>query len=189
MKIIRIWTKHKWSYSLISRVYHLITYQYHFCPADIFNLQWNESSCKNNSMTVTINTSWTFPSRYVVFSWNTVSTLCTLWTGTSNVAQLWPGTSNKAAWLKLDSCLCFVFRGSYRKKIEFWYDQCSHGQTAFCSYILGQIALYLQKVICGKKIRLHWYMYGCFSGIRSGSSTIFDHKRVHAMHFLFVFKN
>ena len=32
----------------------------------------------------------------------------------SNVAQLWPGTSDMAG-----SCLCFVFRGSYRKKIEF----------------------------------------------------------------------
>ena len=25
-EIIRIWTKRKWNYSLISRVYHLITY-------------------------------------------------------------------------------------------------------------------------------------------------------------------
>ena len=55
----------------------------------------------------------------------------------------------RATW-RLVSFLCFVFRGSYRKKIEFCYDQCSHGQTAFCSYVLGQIALYLQKVICGK---------------------------------------
>ena len=30
--------------------------------------------------------------------------------------------------------------------------RCSHGQTAFCSYVLDQMALlvYLQKVICGK---------------------------------------
>ena len=28
MRIIRFWTKHKWNYSLISRVYHLITYNY-----------------------------------------------------------------------------------------------------------------------------------------------------------------
>ena len=53
----------------------------------------------------------------------------------------------------VNSCLCFVFRGSYGKKIEFWYDQCSHGQTAFCSYVLGQIASYLQKVICGEEVQ------------------------------------
>ena len=28
MRIIRFWTKHKWNYSLISRVYYLITYNY-----------------------------------------------------------------------------------------------------------------------------------------------------------------
>ena len=28
-EIIKIWTKHKWHYSLISRVYHFITYLYH----------------------------------------------------------------------------------------------------------------------------------------------------------------
>ena len=28
MRIIRFWTKHKWNYSPISRVYHLITYIY-----------------------------------------------------------------------------------------------------------------------------------------------------------------
>ena len=61
---------------------------------------------------------------------------------------------------------------------------CSHGQTAFCSYDLGQIALYLQKVICGKKIRLvHVWL---LSGIGSGSSAIFEHKNVHMMHFLLV---
>ena len=59
--------------------------------------------------------------------------------------RLWPGLSNIA-----DLCLCFVFRHSYRKKMAPWYDQYSHEQIAFCSYILGQIALYLQKVICGK---------------------------------------
>ena len=87
--------------------------------------------------------------------------------------------------LKLDSCLCFVFRGSYRKKIEFWYDQCSHGQTAFCSYVLSQTALYLQKVICGKK-KTSLVHVRLFSGI--GSSAIFEHKNVHTIHFLFVFK-
>ena len=80
----------------------------------------------------------------------------------------------------VDSCLCFVFRGNYRKKMEFWYVQCSHGQIAFYSYFLGQTALYLWKVICGKKKRrLHSYTYGCF--LVSGAE-------VHTMHFLFVFK-
>ena len=37
----------------------------------------------------------------------------------SNVAQLWPGTVTVMWASRLDSCLCFVFRGSYRKKIEF----------------------------------------------------------------------
>ena len=83
---------------------------------------------------------------------------------------------------QLDSCLCFVFRGSYRKKIEFWYYQCSHGQTAFCSYVLGQIALYLQKVICGKN-KTSLVHVRLLSGIGSGSSAIFDHKNVHTMHF------
>ena len=87
--------------------------------------------------------------------------------------------------LKLDSCLRFVFRGSYRKKIEFWYDQCSHGQTAFCSYVLSQTALYLQKVIWGKKKTSLVHVH-LFSGI--GSSAIFEHKNVHTIHFLFVFK-
>ena len=67
--------------------------------------------------------------------------------------------------------------------------RCSHGQTAFCSYVLDQMALlvYLQKVICGKNetslvhVRL-------LSGIGSESSAIFEHKNVHTMHFLFVFK-
>ena len=85
-----------------------------------------------------------------------------------------------AAWL------VFTFRGSYRKKIEFWYDQCSHGQTAFCSYVLSQTALYLQKVICGKKKKTSLVHVRLFSGI--GSSAIFEHKNVHTMHFLFVFK-
>ena len=81
---------------------------------------------------------------------------------------------------RVDSCLCFVFRGNYRKKMEFWYVQCSHGQIAFYSYFLGQTALYLWKVICGKKKRrLHSYTYGCF--LVSGAE-------VHTMHFLFVFK-
>ena len=80
----------------------------------------------------------------------------------------------------VDSCLCFVFRGNYRKKMEFWYVQCSHGQIAFYSYFLGQTALYLWKVICGKKKRrLHSYTYGCF--LVSGAE-------VHTMHFLSVFK-
>ena len=88
--------------------------------------------------------SWTFPNRHVVFSWNTVSTLCN-----------WGLVQATAAWL------VFMFRGSYRKKIEFWHDQCSHGQTAFCSYVLPQIALYVQKVIYGKN-KTSLYTYGCF---------------------------
>ena len=32
-----------------------------------------------------------------------------------------------ATWRTL--CLCFVFRGSYRKKMASWYDQCSHEQS------------------------------------------------------------
>ena len=82
-----------------------------------------------------------------------------------------------------------MFRGSYRKKIEFWYDQCSHEQTAFCSNVLGQIALhvYLQKVICGKN-KTSLVHVRLLSGIGSESSAIFEHKNVHTMHFLFVFK-
>ena len=80
-----------------------------------------------------------------------------------------------------------MFRGSYRKKIEFWYDQCSHGQTAFCSYVLGQIALYLQEVIYGKN-KTSLVHVRLLSGIGSESTAIFEHKNVHTMHFLFVFK-
>ena len=122
----------------------------------------------NTSTTATINTNWTFPSRHVVFSWNMVSMLCTLRTGTSNVAQLWPGMSDMVA----------MFRGSYRKKIGFWYDQCSHGQTAFCSYVLGQVALhvYVQKVICGKN-KTSLVQVRLLSGIGSGSSAIFEQKK------------
>ena len=114
------------------------------------------------------------------FSWNTVSMLC-MWNYTVPVYQwLWPGLSNIA-----DLCLCFVFRGSYRKKMGSWYDQCSHEQIAFCSYILGQIALYVQKVIV-EKIRLHSYTQVLLSGIGSGSSGIFEHKNVQTMLYLFV---
>ena len=80
-------------------------------------------------------------------------------------------------------------RGSYRKKIELWYDQYSHEQTAFCSYVLGQIALhvYFQKVIRGKN-KTSLVHVRLLSGIGSGSSAIFEHKNVHTMHFLFVLK-
>ena len=114
--------------------------------------------------------SWTFPNRHVVFSWNTVSTLCN-----------WGLVRATAAWL------VFMFRGSYRKKIEFWHDQCSHGQTAFCSYVLGQIALYLQKVIYGKN-KTSLVHVRLLSGIGSESSAIFEHKKVHTMQCSFVFK-
>ena len=67
----------------------------------------------------------------------------------SNVAQLWHWYRQHGN-LTRDLCLCFMFRGSYQDEIEFWYDKCSHRQIAFCSYIPGQIALYLQKVICEK---------------------------------------
>ena len=125
--------------------------------------------------------SWTFPSRRVVFSVRYV--LCGL------VRVIWHSCGLVRATWWLDSCLCFVFCGSYRKKIEFWYDQCSHEQTAFCSYVLGQIALhvYLQKVICGKN-KTSLVHVRLLSGIGSGSSAIFEHKNVHTMHFLFVFK-
>ena len=67
--------------------------------------------------------------------------------------------------------------------------RCSHGQTAFCSYVLDQMALhvYLQKVICVKnETSLAHVRF--LSGIGSGRITIFKHKNVHTMHFLFVFK-
>ena len=67
--------------------------------------------------------------------------------------------------------------------------RCSHGQTAFCSYVLDQMALhvYLQKVICGKN-ETSLVHVRFLSGIGSGSIAIFKHKNVHTMHFLFVFK-
>ena len=57
-----------------------------------------------------------------------------------------------------------MYRGSYRTKIELGFDMISAViAVSFCSYVLGQIASYLQKVICAKKkIRPHSYMYGCF---------------------------
>ena len=66
-------------------------------------------------------------------------------------------------------------------------DQCSHEQTAFCSYVLGQIALYLQKAICGKN-KTSLVQYGCF--LVSGAKVVqfSEHKNVHTTHFLFVFK-
>ena len=73
-------------------------------------------------------------------------------------------------------CLCFVFRGSYGKKIEFWYDQCSHGQTAFCSYVLGQIASYLQKVICGEEVQF-WSIKTCIPCIFYSCSNFYLKKR------------
>ena len=65
----------------------------------------------------------------------------------------------------------------------------SHGQTAFCSYVLDQMALhvYLQKVICGKN-ETSLVHVRFLSGIGSGSIAIFKHKNVHIMHFLFMFK-
>ena len=65
----------------------------------------------------------------------------------------------------------------------------SHGQTAFCSYVLDQMSLhvYLQKVICGKN-ETSLVHVRFLSGIGSGSIAIFKHKNVHTMHFLFVFK-
>ena len=64
-----------------------------------------------------------------------------------------------------------------------------HGQTAFCFYVLDQMALhvYLQKVICGKN-ETSLVHVRFLSGIGSGSIAIFKHKNVHTMHFLFVFK-
>ena len=61
------------------------------------------------------------------------------------------------------------------------------GRKAFCSYVLGQTALYLQKVICGKNKTSIVYVR-LLSGIGSESSAIFEHKNVHTMHLLFVFK-
>ena len=63
------------------------------------------------------------------------------------------------------------------------------GQTAFCSYVLDQMALhvYLQKVICGKN-ETSLVHVRFLSGIGSESIAIFKHKNVHTMHFLFVFK-
>ena len=62
--------------------------------------------------------------------------------------------------------------------------RCSHGQTAFCSYVLDQMALH---VICGKN-ETSLVHARLLSGIGSGSIAIFKHKNVHTMHFLFVFK-
>ena len=67
--------------------------------------------------------------------------------------------------------------------MEFWYVQCSHGQIAFCSYVLCQTTLYLWKVICGKKKTTSLVHVRLLSGIGSESSAIFEHKN-----FLFVFK-
>ena len=54
----------------------------------------------------------------------------------------------------------------------------SHGQTAFCSYDLDQMALhvYLQKVICGKN-ETSLVHVRFLSGIGSGSIAIFKHKK------------
>ena len=51
----------------------------------------------------------------------------------------------------------------------------------------SQTALYLQKVICGKKKTSLVHVW-LLSDIGSGRSAIFEHKNVHTMHFLFAFK-
>ena len=75
------------------------------------------------------------------------------------------------------------------RKSCFDYDQCSRGQIAFCSYVLGQIALYISpKSNLWKKNKTSLIHVQLLSGIRCGSSAIFEHKNVHTMHFLFIFK-
>ena len=56
---------------------------------------------------------------------------------------------------------------------------------AFCSCVLGLIALYLHKVIYGKN-KTSLVHVRLLSGIGSESSAIFEHKKVHCF-FLFVF--
>ena len=65
----------------------------------------------------------------------------------------------------------------------------SHGQTAFCSYVLDQMALhvYLQKVICGKNEALLVHVR-FLSDIGSGSIAILSTKTSISCIFLFVFK-
>ena len=99
---------------------------------------------------------------------------------------MWPGTSNMAAMFRGCFVDCFVVvigRNSF-DMIRY-----SHGQTAFCSYVLDQMALhvYLQKVICGKN-ETSLVHVRFLSGIGCESIAIFKHKNVHTMHFLVVFK-
>ena len=79
---------------------------------------------------------------------------------------------------------CFVV--VIGRKWSFDMISASHGQTAFCSYVLGQIALYLQKVIRGKN-KTSLVHVRLLSGIGSESSAIFEHS-VYTIHFLFVFR-
>ena len=60
--------------------------------------------------------------------------------------------------------------------------------TAFFSYILDQIAIYLQKVTRRKKNKTSLVHARLPSGMGSRSSEIFEHKNVLTIHFLFVFK-
>ena len=57
-----------------------------------------------------------------------------------------------------DSCFVFVIG----RKIEFWYDQCSHGQTAFFFLHSRSDSVVSPKSNLWKKIRLHSYTCGCF---------------------------
>ena len=71
------------------------------------------------------------------------------------------------------------------KKWSFdYYVQCSHGQIAFCSYILSNL--------WKKKKKTSFVHVQLLSGIGNGSSAILEDKNVHTyihtMHFSFVFK-
>ena len=58
------------------------------------------------------------------------------------VRVMWHGCGLVRATWRLDSHLCFV---ALTEEIEFRNDQCSHGQMAFCSCVLGQKSNLLKK--------------------------------------------
>ena len=90
--------------------------------------------------------------------------------------------------LKLDSSLTRVYISCFVvviKKIEFWYEQFSHGQTAFL--LCSRLDSFISPKSNLRKNKTSLVHVRLLSGIESESSAIFEHKNAHTMHFLFVF--
>ena len=97
------------------------------------------------------------------------------------VRVMWHSCSLVRAMWRLDSCLCFVFRGSYRTKILIWSLQSWADSFLFLpSRSDSFISPKNQFVEKNKTSLVHVRL---LSRTGSGSSAIFEHKNIHTMHF------